>query len=106
MPHQPKLSRARSGSQLVVNISCFRLNYHLEITNADDVEKMEAEFAVALKLRGDDFKYYQDQFGEHPEERAVKNEEVILVDFYTSFPFNYIWLFSYLSNRLLRSWVK
>merc|ERR1711950_66209 len=36
---------------------------------------MEEEFAEVIKSRGDDFKFYQDQYGEHPDERAVKNEE-------------------------------
>ena len=36
---------------------------------------MEDEFAEAIKSRGDDFKFYQDQYGEHPDERAVKNDE-------------------------------
>ena len=37
---------------------------------------MEDEFADAIKSRGDDFKFFQDQYGEHPDERAVKNEEL------------------------------
>ena len=53
-----------------------RLNYHLEVPNPDDVSKMEDEFAQVIKGRGDDFKFFQDQYGEHPDERAVKNEEV------------------------------
>merc|ERR1711950_134542 len=36
---------------------------------------MEEEFAEVIKSRGDDFKFFQDQYGEHPDERAVKNEE-------------------------------
>ena len=36
---------------------------------------MEDEFTEAIKSRGEDFKFYQDQYGEHPDERAVKNEE-------------------------------
>merc|ERR1712083_412925 len=35
----------------------------------------EAEFAEEVKKRGEGFKYYKDQFGEHPEERA-NNEEI------------------------------
>jgi len=53
-----------------------KLNYHLEVKNPDDVSKMEDEFADVIKGRGDEFKFYQDQYGEHPDERAVKNEEL------------------------------
>jgi len=53
-----------------------KLNYHLEVKNPDDVSKMEEEFAGVIKDRGEEFKFYQDQYGEHPDERAVKNEEV------------------------------
>merc|ERR1712193_197910 len=31
---------------------------------------------MGLKKRGDDFKFFQDQYGEHPDDRVVKNEEV------------------------------
>merc|ERR1712038_802288 len=53
-----------------------KLNYHLEVPNPDDVSKMEDEFAEAIKGQGDDFKFYQDQYGEHPDDRAIKNEEI------------------------------
>merc|ERR1712168_1387982 len=53
-----------------------KLNYHLEVKNPDEVSKMEDEFADVIKGRGDEFKFYQDQYGEHPDERAVKNEEL------------------------------
>ena len=53
-----------------------RLNYHLEVKNPDEVSKLEDEFAETVKGRGDDFKFYQDQYGEHPDERAVKNDEI------------------------------
>merc|ERR1719259_285483 len=53
-----------------------KINYHLEVKCPNDVSKMEDEFADAIKSRGDDFKFYQDQYGEHPDERAVKNEEL------------------------------
>ena len=46
------------------------------MTNPDEVAKYEEAFAEEIKTRGEDFKYFQDQYGEHPEERAVKNEEV------------------------------
>ena len=53
-----------------------RINYHLEVKNPDDVSKMEDELAEVVQGRGEDFKFYQDQYGEHPDERAVKNEEL------------------------------
>merc|ERR1712223_1963258 len=52
-----------------------KINYHLEVKCPEDGAKMEEEFAEVIKARGDDFKFYQDQYGEHPDERAVKNEE-------------------------------
>ena len=48
----------------------------MEVPNPDDVSKMEDEFGEAIKGRGDDFKFYQDQYGEHPDDRAIKNEEI------------------------------
>ena len=53
-----------------------RLNYHIEVANAADVSKMEDDFAEEIKKRGDDFKFFQDQYGEHPDDRVVKNDEV------------------------------
>lgn len=43
----------------------------------EDAEKMEVAFVKEIQTRGPDFKYYKDQYGEHPDERAVKNEEVV-----------------------------
>ena len=37
---------------------------------------MEDDFGDEIKKRGEDFKFYQDQYGEHPDDRVVKNEEV------------------------------
>jgi hypothetical protein len=37
---------------------------------------MEDDFAEEIKKRGEDFKFYQDQYGEHPDDRVIKNEEV------------------------------
>ena len=51
------------------------MNYPLEVPNPDDVSKMEEEFAEVIKGRGEEFKFFQDQYGEHPDERAVKNDE-------------------------------
>ena len=53
-----------------------RLNYHIEVANAADVSKMEDDFAEEIKKRGDDFKFFQDQYGEHPDDRVVNNDEV------------------------------
>ena len=60
---------------LKLNFIC-RLNYHIEVANAADVSKMEDDFAEEIKKRGDDFKFFQDQYGEHPDDRVVKNDEV------------------------------
>jgi predicted protein tyrosine phosphatase len=51
------------------------LQSHLEVPNPDEVAKMESEFAEVIKGRGSDFKFVQDQYGEHPEERAKTAEE-------------------------------
>ena len=37
---------------------------------------MEDDFGEEIKKRGEDFKFYQDQYGEHPDDRVIKNEEV------------------------------
>ena len=54
----------------------FRLHNHLEVSLPEDVAKMEEEFAEVVRKRGPDFTFFQDQYGEHPEERAAKNVEV------------------------------
>merc|ERR1712158_76746 len=51
-------------------------NDHLEVGNAADVSKMEDDFAAEITKRGEDFKSYQDQYGEHPDDRVVKNDEI------------------------------
>lgn len=51
-----------------------KLHYHLEVTSPDDVSKMEDEFAEEIKKRGEEFKFHQDQYGEHPDDRVAKNE--------------------------------
>merc|ERR1711970_130591 len=53
-----------------------KLNDHLEVGNAADVSKMEDDFAAEITKRGEDFKFYQDQYGEHPDDRVVKNDEI------------------------------
>ena len=57
------------------NLLPVRINFHLEINNPEESAKLETDFAEDIKKRGEDFKYYKDQFGEHPEERA-NNEEI------------------------------
>jgi hypothetical protein len=52
-----------------------RLHNHLEVSCPEDVAKMEEEFAEVVRKRGPEFKFFQDQYGEHPEERAAKNVE-------------------------------
>jgi predicted protein tyrosine phosphatase len=52
------------------------LHHHLEVSLPEDVAKMEEEFAEVIRSRGEEFKYFKDQYGEHPEERAAKNIEV------------------------------
>jgi len=54
-----------------------KLNYHVEIGNPEEIQKYEEAFAEEIKTRGPDFKYFQDQYGEHPEERAVDNKEIV-----------------------------
>ena len=52
---------------------CFdRLAYHLELKNPEEVSKWEDGFVEEIKKRGDEFKAYQDQYGEHPDEREAK----------------------------------
>jgi len=57
-------------------LNIHRLNDHLEVGNAADVSKMEDDFAAEITKRGEDFKFYQDQYGEHPDDRVVKNDEI------------------------------
>ena len=65
-----------SNDRYLPTILFLRLNYHIEVSNAADVSKMEDDFAEEIKKRGEDFKFFQDQYGEHPDDRVVKNEEV------------------------------
>ena len=44
------------------------------MNNPEEVTALENAFAEEVKKRGDDFKYFKSQFGEHPEDRA-NNEE-------------------------------
>merc|ERR1712212_736084 len=51
-----------------------KINFHLEVNNPEECTTMENDFAEEIKKRGDEFKYFKDQFGEHPEERATNDE--------------------------------
>ena len=53
-----------------------RLIYHLEISNPEEVSKWEEGFVEEIKKRGEEFKAYQDQYGEHPDEREAKLSQI------------------------------
>ena len=53
-----------------------RLIYHLELENPEEVSKWEEGFMEEIKKRGEDFKAYQDQYGEHPDEREAKLNQI------------------------------
>ena len=61
--------------ECIFNCNLIRLHNHLEVSCPEDVAKMEEEFAEVVRKRGPEFKFFQDQYGEHPEERAAKNVE-------------------------------
>jgi len=61
-------------TQIDVKTPIQDVNFHLEINNPEECSNLEGEFAEEIRKRGEDFKYFKDQFGEHPEERA-SNEE-------------------------------
>lgn len=50
-----------------------KLNYHIEISNPEEVHKWEEAFVKKIQAGGDEFKFFQDQFGEHPDDRVVKD---------------------------------
>merc|ERR1712241_1659082 len=51
-----------------------KINFHLEVNNPEECTAMENDFAEEIRKRGEDFKFFKDQFGEHPEERATNDE--------------------------------
>jgi len=53
-----------------------KLHYHIEIKDPQEVYKWEDAFVEEIKKRGEEFKYYQDQFGEHPDDRVTKDDVV------------------------------
>jgi predicted protein tyrosine phosphatase len=71
---KPFTARDPNNPAADIGLNCNPINFHLEINNPEECLKLEAEFAEEIKKRGDDFKYYKDQFGEHPEERATNEE--------------------------------
>merc|ERR1711976_1038176 len=51
------------------------LHQHIMISNPEEVNKIEAEFIEEIQKRGADFKYFQDVFGDIPDDRSAKLEE-------------------------------
>merc|ERR1719461_555486 len=60
---------------ITLKITIFRLHQHIMISNPEEVNKMEAEFIEEIQKRGADFKYFQDVFGDIPDDRSAKLEE-------------------------------
>merc|ERR1712123_524035 len=71
----PYTARDAANPLAAIGINCNPVNFHLEVNNPEECTTMENDFAEEIKKRGEDFKYFKDQFGEHPEERA-SNEEL------------------------------
>merc|ERR1712168_438977 len=72
---KPYTARHPANPLAAMGIKCNPVNFHLEVNNPEECTTMENDFAEEIKKRGEDFKYFKDQFGEHPEERA-SNEEL------------------------------
>jgi len=72
---KPFTGRDPANPLAAIGLNCNPVNFHLEINNPEECTTLETELAEEIKKRGEDFKYLQDQFGEHPEERA-NNEEL------------------------------
>jgi len=72
---KPFTARDPANTLAAIGLNCNPINFHLEMNNPEDVTALENSFAEEVKKRGDDFKFFKDQFGEHPEERA-NNEEI------------------------------
>jgi len=53
-----------------------KLHYHLELKDPKEVSTWEESFVKAIKDRGENFEFYQDQYGEHPDDRAAKETKV------------------------------
>ena len=48
----------------------------MQLENPEEVSKWEDGFMEEIKKRGDEFKAYQDQYGEHPDEREAKLNQI------------------------------
>merc|ERR1711936_264756 len=72
---KPFTARDPANPLAAIGLNCNPINFHLEMNNPEDVTALENTFAEEIKKRGEDFKFFKDQFGEHPEERA-NNEEI------------------------------
>jgi hypothetical protein len=46
-----------------------KLHYHLTLKDPKEVADWEEGFVKAIKARGEEFSYIQDQYGEHPDDR-------------------------------------
>merc|ERR1711983_277644 len=53
-----------------------KLHYHLELKDPKEVSTWEESFVKAIKDRGENFEFYQDEYGEHPDDRAAKETKV------------------------------
>lgn len=53
-----------------------KLHYHLELKDPAEVSSWEEGFVRAIKDRGENFEFYQDQYGEHPDDRVAKETKV------------------------------
>jgi len=53
-----------------------KLHYHLELKDPKEVSTWEESFVKAIKDRGENFEFYQDQYSEHPDDRAAKETKV------------------------------
>jgi len=49
-----------------------KLHYHLTLKDPKEVADWEEGFVKAIKARGEEFEYIQDQFGEHPDDRGTE----------------------------------
>jgi len=53
-----------------------KLHYHLTLKDPKEVADWEEGFVKAIKARGEEFNYIQDQFGEHPDDRGTECNKV------------------------------
>ncbi|XP_023325849.1 paladin isoform X2 [Eurytemora carolleeae] len=72
--NKPFTARDPKNPSASIGLNCNPINFHLEINNPEECAAIEQEFAEEIKKRGDEFKFFKDQFGEHPEERATNVE--------------------------------